>query len=190
MDLGIGGEALRAPKVRNQAGKERRIHIEKTLDGTIGGKYGGEETRGIILLAWRRQPALEEAAGNFAKQCMLSGDPRFREERNRIERTERRLYPLLKAGAQVGVLLDHAQPTGQAGLVISLGTLVPDAGEKLDEAIGLAGQGGRGAESLCLTAHRGHRPSGGLGAAGARLPKTPKIGEKGHLPLNHSSNPG
>src|SRR3984885_4353140 len=93
--MGIGAAALRAPKVCNQAGKERRIHIQKALDRTIGTKDGGEKASGILLLARRGQPALEKAAGNFTKECMLGRDPRFRQKGNGIDRTEHRLHPLL-----------------------------------------------------------------------------------------------
>src|SRR5271154_197899 len=108
MYMGIGSDAFRAPEVRNQAGKQRGIHIQKALDRARRTKDLGEESSGVILLARRRQPTLKKAAGDFPEQCMLGRNSRFREEGNRIKGTQRRLPSPLKAGTQVMVLLKHA----------------------------------------------------------------------------------
>src|ERR1700734_4307803 len=108
MYMGIGSEAFRAPEVRRQPGNERGIHIKKALDRARRAKDHGEESTGVILVAWRRQPALEKAAGNFPEQRMLGGNAGFREEGDRIKGAQHRLPSLLKAGAQVVVLLQEA----------------------------------------------------------------------------------
>src|ERR1700744_217554 len=136
MYMGIGSKAFRGPEVRSQPGKERGIHIEKALDRARGAKDPGEESTGVILVARRRQPALEKPAGDFPEQRMLGGNACFREEGDRIEGAQHRLPSLLKAGAQVVVSLQHAYPADQAGLVGALRALLPDAGKKLEEGGG------------------------------------------------------
>ena len=160
VNMGIGSQPFGAPEVGRQASKHSRIHLQKALDSARGTKDCGEQSRGILLLPRRRQPALEKAVGNFPKERMLGGNPRFRQEGNRIKLAQSRLPSLLKAGPQVSVLLQHAQPTEQARLEGALRALLPDAGKQIDEEASLAIQAGRAAEGLCLAAQLCLRPSG------------------------------
>ena len=121
------------PEVGRQASKHSRIHLQKALDSARGTKDCGEQSRRILLLPRRRQPALEKAVGDLSKERMLGGDSRFRQEGNRIKLAQSRLPGLLKTGPQISVLLQHAQPTEQARLEGALGALLPDAGKQLDE---------------------------------------------------------
>ena len=152
VNMGKGSQPFAAPEVGRQASKHRRIHLQKALDGARGTKDGGEESSGIVLLPRRRQPALEKAAGNLPKERMLGGNPRFREQGNRVERTESRLPSLLKARPQVSVLLQHVRANRAGGTGRRVRALLPDAGKKIDEAVSLAGQAGRRAEGLRLAA--------------------------------------
>ena len=71
--MGIGSEAFLAPEIRSQAGKERRIHIQKALDSARRAKDRGEEPsrchrplRGGGIQRWKRRLVISRNSACWA----------------------------------------------------------------------------------------------------------------------------
>ena len=185
MYMGIGCEAFPAQRFA-PAGLGARHPFPASAGPRGTSERPRRESTGVVVLARRRQPALEKAAGDFREQRMLRGNACFREEGDRIEGAQHRLPSLLKAGAQVVVLLQHASPASQAGLVGPFRGLcqIPEK-SSIRQSVWPARVVAAQKASVC--ARRPPLSGGSLGFPAARDFEDRR---QGHLPLNHSFNFG
>jgi hypothetical protein len=180
MYLRVGVEALLTPEDGSQAIEDRRFHIKEARNGPFRIRDGGEKPGGIVFSAWRRQPVLEQPAGDFPEQRVLGRDARFREEGNGIKRGEHRPACLLKSRLQGRVLVHQRNPARQTVLKYPLGTRLPDAAKEIDQAAGLGGRRARRAESLRLPSLLGLGPRRHKSRVRLRFPETSQIRNQSH----------
>src|ERR1700722_17438235 len=83
-DMRDGAETGTGPENTGEPGEGGVIEREKTLDGALRRKDGGEEAGGVGLFARGGQQALEEPTEGLVQQGIAGGQARVGEERDRV----------------------------------------------------------------------------------------------------------